>query len=298
MRIIYVIISLSFLISKCFTITKISLNANQCLDNNQRSIVFSQGPSPITTMLLKKLKDKNLKATFMVDPEILSRSNMSTLLKSMIDDGHLIGISLNEKSEVLKMSQDGLLGVIASYDDAINHVIGKIPVLVGVPEKISESAINTIGDDNHHLISLSIMREILSDEKKEILTENIKSKFKSNKGVIWVNENKIKDPEIMVDSLIQAVQDSDINITRLDECIGMQNPYKSEKITRQAPNIKADIDDETNSETKENQKKINFTLSKENHDGLGAKNASESNIKITSIRLYISILLGSIFLFI
>ena len=195
------------------------------------------------------------------------------------------------------MSRDGLLGAMGMYEDKLDNAIGKKPVLVGVPLKITADSITAIQDGGHHLISLSSKREItFIDDKK--LTSQVNYKLSSNLGAVWISETEIADPVKTVDSLVQNAFDLNIKLVGLDDCIGMTQPYQNKLITRQAPTIQLNELDLGSKLLNNDQEKNNQLNNRKSEGNVKAENSSRRNTNIDLFTTGTSILLmGFIYLF-
>ena len=105
---------------------------NICKGAGQTALTFDMGPiKGVTETILNVLKAKNVKATFHVTTSLLDEDfQLQTLLSQIVMEGHHIGLSVDQRSKYLSMSNEDLTDYFSKSVNIIQKYSGKTPKFI------------------------------------------------------------------------------------------------------------------------------------------------------------------------
>lgn len=120
------------------------IDAQNCLDDGRLSLIFDGSPTALSTSILRALKNEKVTATFLISTDKLDSPSASSFVKSAMEAGHAIGLSISSTLKINTMSQEGLMGVVGRNLDSLESLLEKKPLLVKLPIESSPEAIQQI----------------------------------------------------------------------------------------------------------------------------------------------------------
>lgn len=102
------------------------------VEDKRVAITFDDGPNPqYTEILLDGLRERNVRATFFLIGE--QAEAYPDLVKTMDEDGHLIGNHTYSHVDLCKQSEEGVVEQVGRTNDIIEEITGKRPVYIRPP---------------------------------------------------------------------------------------------------------------------------------------------------------------------
>jgi peptidoglycan/xylan/chitin deacetylase (PgdA/CDA1 family) len=99
----------------------------QCTKPGYVALIFDDGPSSYTPLLLDELKQENVTATFFVFGTRLNNKNLSEYTKQAFDKGHQIASHTMRRLYLPDLSDNDLQREVQKAEQSINKTIGYVP---------------------------------------------------------------------------------------------------------------------------------------------------------------------------
>lgn len=98
------------------------------------ALTFDDGPNAEhTPVLLDRLKERDVRATFFVIGANIEKEDNASLIKRMQEEGHAIGNHTYHHVDLSKMNSEDALKELDMTDSLIEHITGEAPLLVRPP---------------------------------------------------------------------------------------------------------------------------------------------------------------------
>lgn len=201
---------------------------SRCLENQQMVIGIDGGPSSRTAELIRNLKTVNIPFVFHIDSEKLGEEWVTILMKEMIQSENILGIYLNESLDINNMSSEGLRGTIENRMNLFVDACGKNPIFIRVPMGTSEKAIKDLEYAGFLVTSANLRIE---SETCELTFNSTVLNYDSRavSVIMSIADNSKSCNSSEVTNILRYSKMLGYNITSLNECIGLKDPYKSSK---------------------------------------------------------------------
>jgi len=125
---------LSYLVPFYFSLVIVSgAVINQCNRSGSFALCIDGGPGSHTGQVLSHLKQKKARATFHITTKYLSDPSIQSLVQQIAADGHLIGLSLENVSNLTSMSEDQIKNLVARQGNVLASFINYYPKFVRLP---------------------------------------------------------------------------------------------------------------------------------------------------------------------
>ena len=183
---------------------------------------FDQGPSLYTGDILDALKERNVKATFHPVVTFLNEAPIVANLQRAAEEGHLIGLSLEEDFELDGISDDDLLHEINERADIIKQKIGYKPVYLRIPKykKLSSEQLDKIISKGYIISTYNIDSYDYSKDNILAVYKQILDKMSPNTkgGFISVQRDYLESSAAATGDVIDYVLEKGYKIVSLDQC--------------------------------------------------------------------------------
>lgn len=186
------------------------------------ALTFDQGPGISTGIVLDALMEHNVKATFHPVVTFLNEAVVVANLQRAAEEGHLIGLSLEEDFELDGLSDNDLIGEIDERAEIIKQKIGYKPVYLRIPnyKKLSSEQMALITKKGYIISTYNIdsydygKNDILGQYKLtlEKMSPNTKG------GFISVQRDYLDASAEATGEVIQYIIDKGYNLVTLDQC--------------------------------------------------------------------------------
>lgn len=200
----------------------------RCLDGDKLSFIFDGTPSPTTPLLLRTLKKLNITAMFAIDFHKLAVGGSAQIIKNILDDGHVVGLSISDSTSLNTMSDEGLRGTLEKASDDIDELVGKKPLLVRVSRTASRERVALLEGMGYLVIQPDL--DLSSSRPGQCCQEleaRLNEKSHPSSPIISIGDTDTGCSAEEMSKMISSIKSHQSTLTRIDSCIGLEKPYKS-----------------------------------------------------------------------
>ncbi|KAM0681872.1 hypothetical protein MDAP_002837 [Mitosporidium daphniae] len=186
------------------------------------AFTFDQGPSLYTGDILDALRNLNVKATFHPVVTFLNEAAIVANLQRAAEEGHLIGLSLEEDFELNGISDEDLLDEISARADIIKQVVGYKPVYLRIP-KYKDLGIEQL----QKIISKGYIISTYNIDSYDYSKDDILGVYKqtldkmspnTKGGFISVQRDYLASSASATENVIEYVLEKGYKVVTIDQC--------------------------------------------------------------------------------
>lgn len=206
----------------------VSTIVERCLDGDRASLIFDGAPSPTTPLLLRTLKKLGVTAMFAVDPHKVSVGGSAQIIKNIIEDGHVLGLSLSNNIDLNTMSDEGLRGTLEKASADIVELVNKRPLLVKIPRTTTRERVAFLEGMGYLVILPDLdLGAFRPGQCLQQLVSRLGEQSLWNSPIISVGDTDAGCDAEEVAKMIASVKEHKMTLAKLDVCIGLEKPYKT-----------------------------------------------------------------------
>ena len=207
-------------------------SATKCLQDRQVAISIDGGPSATTWQLLDALKKGNITVLFDIDSERLGWEGTPSIMQSMDRGGHLLGLSLNKGMRINDMSTEGFQGAVQKRVKDFNAAFGKVPVFLKVPQDTTAEKIGQLQTAGFLIVSpgLDLTGVATGNCEATFNTTMPKSALGASSGLVALPDTEGGCAVDEIAKIASYAKASGLNIVRMDKCINLEIPYRSNSV--------------------------------------------------------------------
>lgn len=201
----------------------------KCINGGQIAITIDGGPSPNTPELLQSLKRLKVPALFFLDSEKLALGGIPSIMKTIVDHGHILGMKLNTSTDINKVSDDLLRGGLEEHMRIFREAIGKMPVFIKVPEHTSSQKLDFLSASGFLVTTPSLD---LSKDWSGSCGHRFNSTFVGaaldSSFVVSLGDTETSCSVKEYEGIFETAQSLGFELVRMDHCINLRDSYRSQ----------------------------------------------------------------------
>lgn len=204
----------------------------RCLSPDEIALNIYGSPGASTAKILDALdKTDGTQALFFLDATKLALGSVSSLAKSIMSRGHIVGLGLDSGMDINSMSIEGLRGTMTSLNDSFLSATGKRPLFLRVQNTVDNEHLQFLSDCGYFVTFFGLDASLseTSDCKNDshALLQSLAPS--GSAGVIGIRDSPRNCPIEVISDIVSKA--GSLKIVRMDKCIGLMDPYQQERTT-------------------------------------------------------------------
>lgn len=200
----------------------------RCLEGDNLSFIFDGAPSPNTPLLLRTLKKLNITAMFAIDFNKVAVGGSAQVIKNILEDGHVLGLSISDSMSLNTMSDEGLRGTLEKASMDIDELVGKKPLLVKISRTASRERVTLLEGMGYLVIQPDLdLSSSRPGQCLQGLEARLNEKSLLNSPIVSIGDTEAGCGAEEVSKMVSSIKSHQSTLARIDSCIGLEKPYKS-----------------------------------------------------------------------
>jgi peptidoglycan/xylan/chitin deacetylase (PgdA/CDA1 family) len=214
---------------------------NSCVVPGTFAITYDDGPTANIPALLSKLNQLGIKATFFVNAKNFANfvdpnSADARLLKSIFDQGHLIGTHTFSHKDLATLSTQDIWDEMRLNDEAIKRIIGQRPTHLRAPFlSTNDKVLEAVGSFGYKVININLdTRDFIHNNKPNevaLQRQEVEGKISRSNSItdsfISLNHDFTSKIVEWTEELVNLAKAKGYRFVTTAECISDRNPYRA-----------------------------------------------------------------------
>ncbi|EQL00865.1 polysaccharide deacetylase family protein [Ophiocordyceps sinensis CO18] len=206
----------------------------KCRDQNAFALSFDDGPFQFTDTLLDTLQKNKLKATFFVNGKNFGNiSDMASVLKRMLNEGHQIGSHTFDHKDLATLQEDAVGGEMTMLDNELLKIIKMTPVYMRPPFfSTNDLALGVLKRMQYHVVNADIDTkdfENTTPQTNDVAFENFKREFDKGGTISLMHDVHNTTVNQLIPNVVKFLATSNRKSMTVGECLGdpKENWYRA-----------------------------------------------------------------------